>query len=339
MQNFVQRVFVGKTTGAITLLSPVGTVQTPATPLQIIGQPFVPAGLVLGDLLLVDENGIILDNTTVAAATRVRVIRGVGSGKVQSSSIIVKGTPSTRYTSEAYTAPVAQVSTFTALALLPNTQYQLQVVIPQDLPLISNRQNRIIVSLFTGATVSTADIDRLVVNFNKQRDTLGIIVASRSGGNLVLTGKTIPTVGIADYEFVRFDCNFVTLTSYNATTGISTNLSLKTAVQADIIVAALGGKGIAIQVRQLERVALGYSGFTSPREQWFRGPFPYGAVDGVNYDILNVQQQISGEGMLQDSKTYPVSTLIATLSGGGQGAATANGMSALLTLFLGLSPE
>lgn len=307
MLNFVQRVLVGKANGAVSTVSVSGTTQSGT--LQIAGSQPVLAGISLGDLYLVDENNVLLDAGTAGAAQKARVIRGTGNGKVTTGHLMTKPTPSTRYTFEAYSAPVAQVSTFTnLLALLqPNTQYQLQVVIQQDLPLIANRQSRITVSLFTGATVSTADIDRLVVNFNKQRDVSSVIVASRSANNLVLTGKSIPTAGIADYEFVRFDTNFLTLTS--GATGAT--LSPQIATQADITVAAAGGRGVAIQVRQLERVALGNSGFTYARDQWYRGSFPFGAVDGVTYAIYNVQQNISGEGMLQDTKTYPVSTLIA----------------------------
>lgn len=304
MFNFVQRVLVGKSSGA------VSTAQTAGTQLN-------PAIAVVGDLYLVDENNIILDAAAAATAMRVKVARGTGNGKVTLSSLILKPTASTKYTFEAYSAPVAQVSTYTALAtaLTANTQYQLQVVIQQDLPLISNRQDRITVSLFTGATVGTADIDRLVANFNKQRDVTSVITASRSGNDLILTGKTIPTVGIADYEFVRFDSNFVQIT--NGTTGATLNPMVSTAPSSTT--ASAGGRGVATQVRQLERIALGNSGFTAnARESWYRGPFPYGAVDGVGYDIYNIQQHILGEGMLQDTKTYPVSTLVAVATGSAQ---------------------
>lgn len=299
MFNFVQRVLVGKASGA------VSTTQTVGSPLNL-------ATVQVGDLYLLDENGLVLDAAAAATALRVRVARGTGNAKVTLSSLIVKPSASTRYTFEAYSAPVAQVSQYTGLAttLTANTQYQLQVIIPQDLPIIANRQDRITVSLFTGPTITdgTAELDRLVANFNKQRAGLqGIIVASRSGSNLILTGQSIPTQGIADYEFVRFDSNFLQIT--NSTTGATLNPFIAT--QPTSTTAAAGGKGVAVQVRQLERIALGNSGFTYARDQWYRGAFPYGAVDGIGYDIYNVQQHVPGEGMLQDTKTYPISTLIA----------------------------
>lgn len=307
MLNFVQRVLVGKASGA------VSTAQTAGSVLNL-------AAVAFGDLYLVDDNGLVLDAPAAAVALKARVVRGTGNNKVTTSSVMFKGLTTTKYTFQAYSAPVAQVSTFTNLlgALLPNTQYQIQVVIPQDLPLIANRQDRVVVSLITGATVSVNDLNRLVANFNRQRDTISIIVASTNGTDLILTGKTIPTVGIGDYEFVRFDANFVTYTILNTVTGRVDNLLTPTAIQSVVTAPAVGGKGVATQVRQLERISLGNSGFTDPRNQWYRGAFPYGAADGVGYDLYNVQQNVIGEGMLQNLKAYPVSTLVALATGSAQ---------------------
>ena len=307
MYNYVQRVFVGKASGGVpAAVSPAG------------GQ-LILANMQLGDLYLIDDNGVVLDAATAAAATVARVIRGVAPGKIISSSRITKtaASPGTKYTFEGYFAPVPQVSVFTNLLLAANSEYKIQVVIQQDLATIANRQDRMEVSFRTGATVGVADITRLVNNFNKQRGVLNLITASASTTTgIILTGKTIPTVGIADYEFVRFDANFVTV-SLNGV-----NLISQTAIDPSSTVAAQGGRGVPVQVRQLERIALGYQGASDLTNTWYRGIPAYGAVDGVGYDIYNVQQLLlMPNGYLQDSRTQPVSTLVAVVSGLGQKAA------------------
>ena len=324
MYNYVQRVFVGKASGA-------------ASTTQTAGQQLNLATVVVGDLYLIDDNGLVLDAAGAAVATSARVVRGVAPGKIITSSHIKRGGSSTKYTFEAYAAPIAQVTTFADLGLQPNQEYKLQVLIQQDLATIANRQDRIEVSVRTGATVGVADINKLVANFNKQRGTLNVITASAAGTTgITLTGKTIPTVGIADYEFVRFEANFVTLTATNTVTGKVENLIYPTAINPSSETKSQGGKGVAVQVRQLERIALGYQGFNDLTNTWYRPGPSFGAVDGVGYDIYNVQQLLTYPGgYIQDSRTQPVSTLVAVATGSAQKTA----FGAVLDSFMqGVSP-
>ena len=61
MYNYVQRVFVG-TTGAVSST-------------QTVGNQLNLATVVVGDLFLVDENGVILDAAAAAATKTARVVR------------------------------------------------------------------------------------------------------------------------------------------------------------------------------------------------------------------------------------------------------------------------
>ena len=321
MYNYVQRVFVGKASGA------VSTTQTAGNQLNL-------ATIVAGDLYLVDENGVVLDAAGAATAKTARVVRGTAPGKTITSSPLKSGSGhSTKYTFQAYTAPVAQVTVFDNLNLAANTDYKLEVVIQQDLPLVSNRQDRIEVYHTTGATVGVADYQKIVAKFNKQRSGLaGIIVASTSGGtNLTLTGQPVLGSAIDDYSFVRFDASFVTYSYVNSVTGQRQALNFPTSIQPTSTNQAVGGSGVAVQVRAMERVSLGNFGFTSPRETWYKGAFPTAAVDGVGYDIYNVQQLLRGEYMFQDDKAYPHSTVVALVTGSAQKAA----FGAILDAFMG----
>jgi len=308
MYNFVQRVFVGKASGA------VSTTQT-------AGQQLNLATIVAGDLYLVDENGVVLDAAAAAVAKTARVVRGTAPGKTISSSLLKSGSGhGTKYTFQAYTAPAAQVTVFDNLNLAVNTDYKLEVVIQQDLPLVSNRQDRIEVYHTTGASVGVADYQAIVKKFNRQRNGISsIIVASTSGGtNLTLTGQPVNGALIDDYSFVRFDAAFVTSSYVNAVTGQKQALNFPTAIQPTSTTQAVGGSGVAVQVRAMERVSLGNFGFTDPRGTWYKGPLPYGAVDGVGYDVYNVQQLLRGEYQFQDDKAYPHSTVVALVTGSAQ---------------------
>lgn len=308
MYNFVQRVFVGKASGA------VSTTQT-------AGQQLNLATIQVGDLYLVSEDGVVLDAAAAALAKSARVVRGTAPGKTITSDLMKGGTGhGTKYTFQAYTAPVAQVTVFDNLNLAANTDYKLEVIVQQDLPLIANRQDRIEVYHTTGATVGVADYQAIVKKFNKQRSGLqSIIVASTSGGtNLTLTGQPVLGSAIDDYSFVRFDSAFVTSSYVNAITGQKQALNFPTALQPTTVTQAVGGSGVAMQVRAMERVALGNFGFTALRDSWFKGPLPYGAVDGVGYDLFNVQQLVRGEYMFQDDKAYPKSTVVAVVTGSAQ---------------------
>lgn len=309
MYNYVQRVFVGKASGA------VSTAQTAGSQLN-------PALVQVGDLYLTDETGLVLDAATAATVNTAIVVRGTGVGTITSSMPLKRGGQSLKYTFQTYTAPVAQVTNFADLGLQPNTQYKLQVVLPQDLSVTPNRQDRVEAYLQTGATVGVADINRLVANFNKQRrgTITSLIVATANGTTgITLTGQSIPTKAIDDYEFVRFEANFVSIAAVNAQSGQLTPVVFPTLVNPSSQTAAVGGSGVAVQVRQLERVALGYHGYSDLTEQHIR-PINnlYGAVDGVGYDIYNVQQHLVGKGDFQDTKTYPQSTLIAVATGSAQ---------------------
>jgi len=319
MYNYVQRVFVGKASGAVSTN-------------QAAGSQLNPALVQTGDLYLTDENGVVLDAASAATASSAVVVRGTGAGTTTTSVTLKKLGKADKYTFEQYTAPVAQVVNFADLGLQPNTQYKLQVVIPQDLSITPNRQNRVEAYLQTGATVGVADINRLVANFNKQRrgTITSLIVATANGTTgITLTAQPIPTKAIDDYEFVRFDANFVSIAYTNAQTGQLTPVVYPTVVNPSSQTAAQGGKGVAVQVRQLERVALGYLGYTDLLEQHIR-QIPTSAVDGVGYDIYNVQQHVTGMGEFQDTKTYPMSTLIAVASGSAQKTAFGSVLDAFL---------
>lgn len=308
MYNYVQRVFVGKASGA------VSTTQTAGNQLNL-------ATIQVGDLYLVDENGVVLDAAGAAAAKSARVVRGTAPGKTISSDLLRSGSGhSTKYTYQAYTAPSAQVSVFDNLNLAANTSYKLEVVVQQDLPLVSNRQDRIEVYHTTGATVGTTDYQAIVRKFNRQRAGIPqIIVASTTGGtNLTLTGQPVLGSAIDDYSFVRFDAAFVTTSYINTTTGLRQDLVYPTALQPTTTTQAVGGNGVAVQVRAMERQSLGNFGFTDPRATWYKGNLPYGAVDGVGYDVYNVQQLLRGEYQFQDDKAYPHSTVIALVTGSAQ---------------------
>lgn len=307
MYNYVQRVFVGKPSGAISTAQTAGSQLNPAT-------------VQAGDLYLTDENGVVLDAAGAAAVTTAILVRGTGVGTITSSMPLKRAGSSTKYTFQAYTAPVAQVTNFADLALQPNTQYKLQVVIPQDLSITPNRQDRVEAYLQTGATVGVADINRLVANFNNQRKgTITTLIKATANGTtgITLTGQAIPTKAIDDYEFVRFEANFVSIAAINAQTGQLNPVVFNTVVQPSSETKAVGGSGVAVQVRQLERAALGYLGYTDLTEQHIR-PISYSAVDGVGYDLYNVQQHIVGMGEFQDTKTYPQSTLVAVAAGSAQ---------------------
>ena len=326
MYNYVQRVFVG-TTGAVSST-------------QTVGNQLNLATVVVGDLFLVDENGVILDAAAAAATKTARVVRGTAVGKTITSSLL-KSNPGngTKYTFQAYTAPVAQVTTFADLGLVANTDYKLEIVIQQDLPLISNRQDRIDVFHTTPVTgfVAATELAKIITKINRQRAGItSVLVASTSGGtNLTLTGKPVLGSAIDDYSFVRFDSAFVTYSVVNAVTGIKNILNLPTAIQPTSVTAAVGGSGVAVQVRAMERVALGNFGFTDPRGVWYKGPLPFGAVDGTGYDLYNIQQLLSGEYQFQDVKSYPHSTVVAVATGGAQRAA----FGAILDAFMqGVAP-
>lgn len=309
MYNYVQRVFVGKASGA------VSTAQTAGSQLN-------PAIVQAGDLYLTDENGVVLDSPGAAAVSTAFIVRGTGVGTVTSSMPLKRPGAGTKYTFQAYTAPVAQVTNYADLQLQPNTQYKLQVVIPQNLSITPNRQDRIEAYLQTGATVSQADVTRLINNFNKQRrgSVTSLIVASANGTTgLTLTSQAIPTKAIDDYQFVTFDSNFVSIAAINALSGQLTPVVFPTVVNPSSQTAAVGGSGVAVQIRQLERVYFGYLGYTDLTEQHIR-PITnlYSAVDGVGYDMYIVQQHISGMGEFQDTKTYPQSTFIAVATGSAQ---------------------
>ncbi len=307
MYNYVQRVFVGKASGA-------------ASTAQAAGSQLNPAIVQSGDIYLTDENGVILDAAGAAAVNSAFVIRGTGVGSVVSSMPIKRGGQGTKYTYQAYQAPVAQVTNFADLQLQPNSQYKLQVVIPQDLSVTPNRQDRLEAYVTTGATTSQADVTRLINNFNALRrgSVTSLIKASALGTTgLTLTGQPIPTVAINDYEFVKFEANFVTIAQVNALTGQLTPVVYTTALNPSSETKAVGGSGVAVQVRQMERVALGYYGVSDLLQQHIR-PVTLSAVDGVGYDIYNVQQHLTGMGEFQDTKTYPQSTLIALATGSAQ---------------------
>lgn len=324
MYNFVQRVFVG-TTGA-------------ASSTQTAGSQLNLATVVVGDLFLVDENGLVLDAAAASVTKTARVVRGTAPGKTISSSLLKSGSGNgTKYTFQAYTAPVAQVTVFADLGLAINTDYKLEVIVQQDLPLISNRQDRIEVYHTTGGTVGVLDYQAIVKKFNKQRRGMqGIIVASTTGGtNLTLTGQPVLGSAIDDYSFVRFDSAFVTLSFTNAVTGQKQTLNSPTAIQPTTVTAAVGGSGVAVQVRAMERVSLGNFGFTDPRAAYYKGPLPFGAVDGTGYDIYNVQQLLRGEYQFQDDKAYPHSTVVALATSSAQKTA----FGAILDAFMqGVSP-
>ena len=308
MYNYVTRVFVGKASGAVSSA-------------QVVGQPLDLALVQVGDLYLLSEDGLVLDAASAATATTARVVRGTSPGKfITSSDLKKKVSHSTKYTFQAYQAPVAQVSTFANLALSPNTDYKLQVVVQQDLPLISNRQDKIEVYHTTGANVSVADVDAIVRKFNTQRKGLQSIIKASTAGTtgITLTGQPVLGAAIDDYSFVRFETNFLTLSLVNASTGKKELLLSATAVQPSSETKAQGGQGTAIQLRAMERVSLGNFGFTDPRATWYKGEFPYGAVNGVGYDLYNVQQLLRGEYMFQDDKAYPHSTVVAVASGSAQ---------------------
>lgn len=321
----VQRVFVGKASGA------VSTTQT-------VGQPINLATVQVGDLYLVDDNGIVLDAAAAAVAKSARVLRGSAPGKVISSMPIKRGGPDLRYTFEQYSAPVAQVTTFADLGLQPNTQYKVQVVIQQDLSLQSNRQDRVEAYVTTGPTVSQADVTRLINNFNKQRrgSITSLIKASAAGTTgITLTAQPIPTVAINDYEFVRFEASFVSIAAINAQTGQLTPVVYPTLVLPSSETKSQGGQGVAVQVRQMERVALGYLGVTDLTEQHIRAVPAYGAVDGVGYDVYNVQYHVSGSKSFQDTGFYPQSTVVVVATGSAQ----KNAFGAILDAFMqGVAP-
>lgn len=310
MYNYVQRVLVGKPSGAVSTA-------------QAAGSQLNPALVQVGDLYLTDETGVVLDAAAAATVTTAVVVRGTGVGTITSSMPIKRPIGQAgHYTFQAYTAPVAQVTTFADLALQPNTQYKLQVVLPQDLSVTPNRQDRVEAYLQTGASVGVADINRLVANFNKQRKgtITSLIVATAAGTTgITLTGQPVPTVAINDYEFVRFEANFVSIAAINSQSGQLTPAVFPTLVNPSSQTAAVGGSGVAVQVRQLERAYFGYLGYSDLLEQHIR-PINglYGAVDGVGYDIFNVQQHLVGMGSLQDTKTMPQSTLVAVVTGSAQ---------------------
>ena len=323
MYNYVQRVFVGKASGAVSTV-------------QAAGSQFNPTLVQVGDLYLTDENGVILDAAAAANVTTALIVRGTGQGTSTSSMPLKKrSTPGTRYTYQDYQAAVAQVTNFADLGMQPNSQYKIQVVIPQDLALVPNRQDRIEAYVTTGATVTSADRDRLVANFNKQRVSQSIIKASANGANgITLTALPVPTVAINDYEFVRFEANFVTIAQINALSGQLTPVVYTTALNPSSETKAVGGSGLAVQVRQMERVAMGYYGYTDLLQQHIR-PITYSAVDGVGYDLYNVQQHITGMGEFQDTKTYPQSSVVALATGSAQKTA----FGAVLDAFMqGVSP-
>jgi hypothetical protein len=307
MYNYVQKVFVGKASGAVSTV-------------QAAGSQFNPAIVQAGDLYLTDETGVVLDAAAAATATTALVVRGTGVGTAISSMPIKKVRGGDHYTFQAYTAPVAQVVNFADLGLQPNTQYKLQVVLPQDLSITPNRQDRVEAYVQTGATVSQADVTRLISNFNKQRrGTINSLIVATANGTtgLTLTSQPIPTVAIDDYQFVRFEANFVSIAAINALSGQLSPVVFPTVLQPSSQTAAVGGSGLAVQVRALERVALGYAGYTDLLEQHIR-TIPYSAVDGVGYDLYNIQQHLVGMGEFQDTKTYPQSTLVAVATGSAQ---------------------
>lgn len=294
MFNYVPRVLVGKASGA------VSTAQTPGTILNV-------STVVTGDIYVVSEDLVVLDAASAATAEVVRIARASSAGKIILSAPIVRSLikkPRGGFTFQAYSAPVAQVDTINASTLVSGKQYRLIIVIKDDLRLIANRQNR-------GSfhfTYDGTNLSKLVAQINRDRHISPLLSASVSGSNILLSGKPVLTESINDYEFVSFES---TLTDVTAGEVAPKTFEGVTAPEAQ------GGQGLAVQVRQMERMAYGGLGVTDLRN--FDRPVPaFAAVDGVGYDVFHILSRVQHQGALQQVMSSPVQTTIAVATNSAQ---------------------
>lgn len=295
MLNYVNRVLVGKSSGATTTGTGV-------------------SNLVQGDLLLIDsQTGATLSTAALAAAsTSARIVNGGRNGSPILSSPIDRSTI-VKYTKQVYLAASPASETYTGLTMAAGKEYKLVVVFKDDQRLIANRQTRVVISHIFPATGSTlaAELIKLRDKVNAAKQAKGLLVASISGTDLVLTGQAIPTRGIDDYQYVNFTSTFVNVTD-------------DTYVNANTIVAPVAGNGLPVQVRDAERKALGYLGFTDLRDFRTNKDVPFNTSDtvtGGGYDIYHIIHFDKHTGDLQHTMSSPLQTTVAIATGSAQATA------------------
>jgi hypothetical protein len=301
MVNYVNRVLVGKA---------AGTANTGTT----------LSNIALGDILVLDENFAVLDAAGAAAAKKIFIAQGVGNNKAIMSSEIVKADV-VKFTEQAFAAAVAQVSEITPATFVVDKEYKLSIDFKDDLRLISNRQTRVDISHTAKTATAATELAAIADKVNKHRVASTLVVASVVTGKLVLTGKAVPTKSINDYEFVTFGASFV-------------DIEKRTAVEAVTTTKSFGGNGLPVQIRQMERMALGYLGFNDLRDFRTNKDVPFFGSDaaaGGGYDMLTLVHMASMTGDFQQPTKFPAMTNIAVAAGSAQATAVKDRVRAFIS--------
>lgn len=354
MLNFVNRLFVGKSDGTVNSNSTIPTLVTgeiafagyKAGKLQILtdtelatlgdGEPmYVLQGTPDGNIR---KSAPILRSEIRANSFRKEAYTPAAAQVSMLTPVVTGNTTTGTFKSAKHYRLIIQLETDLPM---PSSR-PVRAVIPFTLQ--SDYTGALGAAATTAGSVNN-EIAKLVYRINKYPLLKNMIVASQIVGagtnndassshyaaRLVLTGQTIPTEGPSDYEFVKFTASLVELAAgeVNETEGTllgdaGKNLSVNTGVfiytagtvaATSVNVDAVGGSGMAVQVRAMERMARGHLGFTD-NTSWDRAMPTSEVVDGIGYDIISLQLLSKYQGDLQGMREMPLQVTIATSTSG-----------------------
>jgi len=276
-----------------------------------------------GEIVVLDKNmKILAAGATITDTDTIYIIQGTGDTYNYSDadgtavtgvrrficSDPIEGALVRSWKGISYDAKGEQVSTYTDTGMTPvvGTEYLVRVVYKdlKEHPGQFTQTFRYISTTATLATFNTA-IAAKINTYPGRR-----VQATESATTVVLTGREIPecctaVTDIDKFSQVQFDAFFLYV---HPTTGVWTQWpSTSTAV---VTTQADHGSGNWEQVRDLEKSAKSYRGFTNRTTFPVKEPTTYATVDAT-YDLLVIESDKSYTSSDSWVKSAPLTTVVA----------------------------
>lgn len=276
------------------------------------------AALTAGQYLIITRTGTVVTAANAGALDgdeEVQIVVAAPDGtRVFSSLIRLKDIK--YYNTGNYRAKVEQVTTVAVGTPVVGKQYNIAVINKSDKEILQYRQDKRTYSVEAGeAETSTTLATKFRAKINGDPDA--IVVASGTGGNVVLTAKSIASVPSAVGDF-PLQYVFEVFAQEIGSTAFD---YLKSFGTVTYTTAADFGSGNAWQLRKLEQRGAGYTSGISNFTQFPVGDPGYKSVLGTNYDIFVIgsDDRHDTNVVSQGEWEAPITTYIAVTAGASAG--------------------
>lgn len=274
------------------------------------------AALTAGQYIVTKKDGTkVTAASTLAPEDEVQVVVATADGsRIASDFIRVKDI--TAYNKEDYRAKVEQVVTVAVGTPVGGHDYNIVVINKSDKEILQHRQDkRTYTATALEGETATSLATKLRARINGDPDA--IVVASGTGGNVILTAKSIASVGNAVGEFPQqYVFEVFAQDVDNAGFGYFSSFGTVTNTTAPDF-----GSGNFWQIRKLEQRGSGYITGITNKTLFPVGDPLYNSVVGTNYDVFVLENDDEHDTNAVSVGKFkaPISTIIAVTAGASDG--------------------